>query len=161
MFAKCFHDAKFPPGVINMIAGGSSVTGEVLKRVSLELGGKNAIIVLNDADVELAAEAAVWAAFGTSGQRCTAASRLIVEESIFPKLIDKLVTKTKKLRMGDGLQRDVQIGPMISEEAMNKAKQYVQAAVDQGIPIHCGGQVAEHLSGYFFEPGTNGCRAFG
>src|SRR6266567_2184082 len=92
----------------------SEIAGRQLKRVSAELGGKNAIVVMDDADVDLALEGIVWSAFGTSGQRCTAASRVIADRSIANGLIDRLVSRAKKMKMGHGLDAGTDLGPVIS-----------------------------------------------
>lgn len=136
-FVRCFEEGGLPSGVLNLILGDKEV-GEILvkdprvthisftgstesgrkvyelaarnlKRVSLELGGKNAVIVLKDANLDLATDGVVWAAFGTSGQRCTSASRVIVEEEIYDSFIEKLLEKTKNLNVGDGSVEEVNV----------------------------------------------------
>src|SRR5437773_3825161 len=103
----------------------SEIAGRQLKRVSAELGGKNAVVVMEDADVDLALEGIVWSAFGTSGQRCTAASRVIADRSIANGLIDRLVSRAKKLKMGHGLDAGTDLGPVISFEAQQKVHSYI------------------------------------
>src|ERR1700687_2967000 len=98
----------------------SEIAGRLLKRVSAELGGKNAIVVLDDADVDLATEGIVWSAFGTSGQRCTAASRVIVNKGVAKDVIDKLVGRAKKLKLGHGLESTTDVGPVVSKAAQEK-----------------------------------------
>ncbi|MEO7840146.1 MAG: aldehyde dehydrogenase family protein, partial [Anaerolineales bacterium] len=141
-FVKVFEEAGLPPGVFNLIMApgaevakalvshthvrvlsftGSTTTGRAIaesaarlnKKVSLEMGGKNAIIVMEDANVELVTDATLWAAFGTSGQRCTAASRLIVQKGIAPNVTESLVERTRKLKLGDGLDPKIDVGPVI------------------------------------------------
>src|SRR5258705_2095275 len=96
------------------------------KKVSLELGGKNAIIVMDDANLDLAIEAILWSAFGTTGQRCTATSRLIVQNGIKPKLVGALLERTKKLKLGYCIDPDVQVRPMINERARPTDHEYVK-----------------------------------
>ncbi|MGD6900418.1 aldehyde dehydrogenase family protein [Bacillus infantis] len=179
-FIRCFEDAGLPPGVVNLLLGGKEV-GEVLvedsrvahisftgstetgrkvyeraarhlKRVSLELGGKNAVIVLNDANLDLAADGVVWAAFGTSGQRCTSASRVIVEREVYGVFLEKLLLRTKQLNVGDGRQAGVNVGPLINEETVEKMESYVKLANEEGIPVLCGGERFKEKIGHFFKP---------
>src|SRR5437773_4914828 len=103
----------------------SEIAGRQLKRVSAELGGKNAIVVMEDADVDLALEGIVWSAFGTSGQRCTAASRVIAHHGVANDLIDQVVSRAKKLKMGHGLDAGTDLGPVISFEAQQKVHSYI------------------------------------
>src|SRR5574339_123643 len=143
-FVKVFEEAGLPAGVFNLLLApgaevakalvshpsvrvisftGSTTTGRAIaesaarfnKKVSLEMGGKNAIIVMDDANLELVTDASLWAAFGTSGQRCTAASRLIVHKGIAGKVKESLVERTKKLKLGNGLEESFQIGPVINK----------------------------------------------
>src|SRR5262245_34500955 len=144
---KAAEEAGVPAGVINIVTGvgetagapltkhpgvrlvsftGSTDTGRVVaenaaradKICSLEMGGKNVIMVMEDADLDLAAEGAVWGAFGTTGQRCTAASRMVVHKRVYKKFVDKLTERTKPLRVGNGLNKNVEVGPVINEEAV-------------------------------------------
>jgi aldehyde dehydrogenase (NAD+) len=106
------------------------------------MGGKNAIIVLDDADIELVTDATLWAAFGTSGQRCTAASRLILQKGIASKIKESLVERTKKLRLGDGLNPEVEVGPVINKAALERIHNYVQLGKQEGARLLVGGSVA-------------------
>ncbi len=144
---QIFEEAGLPGGVLNCVFGdgpsagvplvahpdvplisftGSTTVGDEVamtgarlrKRVSLELGGKNAIIVMDDADLDLATEGILWSAFGTSGQRCTAASRVVVHQSVYRELTDKLVGRARSLRLGDGLDPATDVGPVISGEQL-------------------------------------------
>jgi aldehyde dehydrogenase (NAD+) len=180
-FIRVFHDAGLPPGVLNLVLGagdagdalvahpavrvisftGSTQTGLKVytkaaalgKKVTLEMGGKNAILVLDDANLELAVEAITWSAYGTSGQRCTATSRLIVQRGIKPRLIDALVEKARTLKVGDGLDDSTNLGPLVNETALNKVSSYMQVAEAEGVNILFGGKRPQHLDkGYFFEP---------
>src|SRR5712692_304622 len=119
----------------------SEIAGRMLKRVSAELGGKNAIVVLDDADVDLALDGIVWSAFGTSGQRCTAASRVIAHRGVANDLIDKLVGRAKKMRMGHGLEASTDLGPVVSKAAQEKVASYMPIAEKEGATIAAGGRI--------------------
>src|SRR5512146_552517 len=160
-FVKVFEEAGIPPGVFNLLMApgadvakalvthpgvrvlsftGSTATGRAIaesaarlnKKVSLEMGGKNATIVMDDANLDLVTDASLWAAFGTAGQRCTAASRLIVQKGIASKVKESLVERTKKLRLGDGLEESVQVGPVINRTALERIHHYVQIGQKEG-----------------------------
>jgi aldehyde dehydrogenase (NAD+) len=133
----------------------SEIAGRLLKRVSAELGGKNAIVVLDDADVDLALDGIVWSAFGTSGQRCTAASRVIAHRGVANDLIDKLVGRAKKLRLGHGLESTTDVGPVVSKAAQDKVASYMPIAEREGATIAAGGRIPTEgalAKGYFHEP---------
>ncbi|NMP23780.1 aldehyde dehydrogenase family protein [Sulfobacillus harzensis] len=133
----------------------AKVAGEALKRVSLELGGKNAIIVMDDANLDLAVEGILWSAFGTTGQRCTACSRLIVHEKIYDELRDRLADRMSKLRLGHGLEKSTDVGPLITQKALEKVHGYVEIGQQEGAKLVLGGGRAENgdLSrGYFYQP---------
>lgn len=179
-FVQVFIDAGLPPGVLNLVQGdgaagsalvehpdvriisftGSTETGigvytkaaALGKKVTLEMGGKNAIIVLDDANLDLAVDAITWSAYGTTGQRCTATSRLIVQRGIKPKLIDRLVEKAKAIRLGDGLDPAVDMGPLVNQKALDKVNGYMDVARDENVKILCGGKPAALDRGFFFEP---------
>src|ERR671926_1511087 len=148
-FVELLAEAGIPNGVVNIVFGGGGTVGdrlvrhpdvrvitltgsretgvrvleagaETLKHVHLELGGKNAIIVMDDADVELAVEGIVWSAFGTSGQRCTAASRVIVHEAVYAELQSKLVAAAERMKIGVGWEDETDLGPVINREALDK-----------------------------------------
>jgi alpha-ketoglutaric semialdehyde dehydrogenase len=125
------------------------------KKVHLEIGGKNGIMVLDDANLELALEGCLWGGFGTTGQRCTAASRVIVHEQVHDRFVEQLVARVKALRVGDGLDPRTQMGPSISEKQLGKVVSYVEIGRQEGARVACGGQrltdgALEH--GYFHEP---------
>ncbi len=177
-------EAGVPPGVVNLVHGrgeevgaalvrhpdvrlvsftGSaavgrdiaSVCGQNLKRVSLELGGKNAQIVMEDADLNLALEGALWGAFGTTGQRCTATSRLILHRDIKEKFTEMLVARAEKIEMGDGLDESVEMGPLINQAAREKVHRYVQIGKAEGARLLIGGALADEgnwAEGYFYRP---------
>lgn len=183
-FIEILNEAGIPPGVVNLIHGrgeevgaalvrhpgvqlvsftGSaavgreiaSVCGQNLKRVSLELGGKNAQIVMEDADLDLAVEGALWGAFGTTGQRCTATSRLIVHRDVAAKVTDALVARAKKLKIGSGLDENNEVGPLINQAAREKVRSYVAIGKNEGARLLCGGAIHDLGScapGYFFQP---------
>jgi acyl-CoA reductase-like NAD-dependent aldehyde dehydrogenase len=181
-FVKVFEEAGLPAGVFNLLLApgaevgralvehpgvrvlsftGSTTTGRAIaesaarlnKKVSLEMGGKNAIIVLDDANIELVTDATLWAAFGTSGQRCTAASRLIVQKGIANKVKESLVERTKTLRLGNGLEETVQIGPVINKAALNRIHNYVQIGQKEGARALAGASVADvNGKGFFYTP---------
>lgn len=181
-FIQCFVDAGFPAGVINLLVGGGAEVGSALvedpnvklisftgstpvgrkvyeagarhlKRVALELGGKNAITILADAEMELATEAVLWAAFGTSGQRCTATSRVIVEEAAYEPLVERLIPRANALKIGNGLDPQVQVGPLVNAAALEKVERYVEMARAEGIEILCGGSRPGDLAeGSYYRP---------
>jgi alpha-ketoglutaric semialdehyde dehydrogenase len=183
-FVELLDEAGVPAGVVNIVHGygetagdalvrhpdvpiitftGSRETGvavtkaaaDNLKHVHLELGGKNAIIVLDDADVDLAVEAILWSAFGTSGQRCTAASRVIAHEKIYDALQSKLVAATERLRLGPGWDDASDVGPVINKAAIEKIHAYTKIGSDEGARLLTGGEVAtdgDLGKGFFYRP---------
>jgi alpha-ketoglutaric semialdehyde dehydrogenase len=183
-FVELLDAAGLPKGVVNVVHGGGGEVGdrlvrhpdvrvitltgsretgvavlkaaaEGLKHVHLELGGKNAIIVLDDADLDLAAEGIVWSAFGTSGQRCTAASRVIVQERAYDELQSKLVSAAERLRLGVGWDESTDVGPVINKRALEKIHSYTEIGKDEGARLLTGGEVAtgDGLDrGFFYRP---------
>jgi len=181
---EILEEAGLPKGVINLVLGsggdlgdhivshpgidlisftGSSDTGShiseiggrLLKRVSCELGGKNAIVVLDDADVDLSLDGIVWSAFGTSGQRCTAASRVIVHKTVAKDLVDKLVGRAKKLRLGNGLEASTDVGPVVSASQLERVHSFIPIAEKEGATVAAGGHVSTEGAlgkGFFHEP---------
>jgi len=181
---KILEEAGLPPGVVNLVTGSGSIVGEALlnssdirgisftgssevgrriaevcgrtlKRVSLEMGGKNAQIVLEDANLELALEGVLWGAFGTTGQRCTATSRLIVQESIYNKFIEMLVERAKKIKIGNGLDESVEMGPIINEHQRTTIHGYVEIGKSEGARLLIGGEYYEEgeaEKGFFYKP---------
>ncbi|QQR92775.1 MAG: aldehyde dehydrogenase family protein [Candidatus Iainarchaeum archaeon] len=174
---QIIEEAGIPEGVINMVTGGAQEVGKEIithekirgisftgsrdtgkwitqnagiKKIGLELGGKNAIIVMEDADLDNAVEGIIWGAFGTTGQRCTACSRIIVHKNIAKALEEKLVHATKQLRLGNGLEKRTDVGPLINKAAQEKTFMYAQIGRREGRLV-CGGKKAE-MEGYFFEP---------
>jgi alpha-ketoglutaric semialdehyde dehydrogenase len=126
-----------------------------LKHVHLELGGKNAIIVMDDAELDLAVDGIVWSAFGTSGQRCTAASRVIATGKVYEQLQSKLVERAENLTLGNGLDDDVEIGPVINRAALEKIHSYTEVGKDEGAKLLTGGEIATENGldkGNFYRP---------
>ena len=131
------------------------VCGRMHKRLSLEMGGKNAQIVMPDADLDLAIEGVLWGAFGTTGQRCTATSRLLLHHAVHDELLERLVQRTRALRLGPGLAADTDVGPLINQAALDKVESYVGVARGEGDEILTGGRrpQGDRLdSGFFYEP---------
>jgi aldehyde dehydrogenase (NAD+) len=125
------------------------------KRLSLEMGGKNAQIVLDDANVELALEGVLWGAFGTTGQRCTATSRLILEKGSHDNFLGLLVDRTKAMKLGDGRKEGTDVGPLINEASRAKVERYVDIGQSEGNDLLTGGRRATGMGlekGFFFEP---------
>src|SRR6185295_7742302 len=142
---------------------GSTETGRIVgetcgrmhKRLSLEMGGKNAMIVLDDADLELALDGVLWGAFGTTGQRCTATSRLLLQGGVHDEFLSRLVDRARTLKLGDGRANGTDVGPLVNEPALKKVERYVDIGVAEGADLLTGGKraTAGDLSkGFFFEP---------
>jgi acyl-CoA reductase-like NAD-dependent aldehyde dehydrogenase len=131
-------------------------TGKTLKRCSLELGGKNAQIVMDDANLELALDGALWGAFGTTGQRCTATSRIITQEGVHDEFLAELIKRAKALKIGNGLDESVQMGPLVSEAQLKTVEAYVKIGQEEDkAELVCGGKrltEGELSKGFFFEP---------
>src|SRR5437868_3740829 len=181
---EILEEAGLPKGVINLILGpggelgdhlvshpgvdlisftGSSDTGahiseiggRLLRRVSTELGGKNAIVVLDDADIDLSLDGIVWSAFGTSGQRCTAASRVIAHKTVAKDLVDKLVGRAKKLRLGNGLEASTDVGPVVSASQLERVHSFIPIAEKEGATVAAGRRIPREgalAKGFFHEP---------
>ena len=129
--------------------------GRMHKRLSLEMGGKNAQIVMPDADLELALEGVLWGAFGTTGQRCTATSRLLLHEDIHDEFLDRLAARVTQLRLGSGLEDGTDVGPLINQAALDKTARYVDVARKEGDEVLTGGERATGTGlddGFFFQP---------
>jgi acyl-CoA reductase-like NAD-dependent aldehyde dehydrogenase len=179
-FVSLLAEAGVPPGVVNLVNGFGEEVGEALvrhpdvpvitftgsretgvavtkaaadhlKHVHLELGGKNAIIVMDDADVELAVEGIVWSAFGTTGQRCTAASRVIVHQGVYDELRTKLVAAAERLRLGPGWEDGTDVGPLINAAALEKVHRYTLVGVDEGAKLLTGGEAVAG-DGFYYRP---------
>ena len=184
LFVEILNEAGFPPGVINLVTGGGgscgmaivedprvkavSITGstgvgrqvagrcgELMKRISCELGGKNAICVMEDADLDLVIEGALWGSFGTAGQRCTATSRIIVHTKRYKEFCDRFAERVKQLKLGNGLDADVEVGPVVSRSQLESVHNYVEIGKKEGARIIAGGNIldkGEMGKGCFHEP---------
>jgi len=182
--AKICEEAGLPKGLLNVVYGSGSSVGDAmvhhpdihvisftgsnetgiriaeacgrqLKKYSLELGGKNAVIVMEDADLDLAVEGIIWSAYGTSGQRCTACSRVIVHEDVKEKLEGKLLEQIKTLKVGNGLEDGIVMGPIINEAGLEKIKKYIEIGKNEGARLLTGGNelsITSSEDGYYFEP---------
>jgi len=181
---RALYDAGLPRGVINIVTGfgsevgtpitehadvkaisltGSSAVGRIVgttaaksfKHCSLELGGKNPMIVLDDANLDLAIEGGLWGGFGTTGQRCTATSRIIVQKGIYGDFIERYVERAKALKVGNGLDETTEMGPAINENQLKTDLSYVDIGKAEGARLKCGGNrldKGEYQNGYFMEP---------
>jgi acyl-CoA reductase-like NAD-dependent aldehyde dehydrogenase len=184
LLVEILEEAGIPKGVVNLVHGlgpevgaamvehpgipvisftGSTETGRIIgrtcgemhKRLSLEMGGKNAQIVMADADMELALDGVLWGAFGTTGQRCTATSRLLLQEDIHDEFVARLVDRAKTLRLGYGVEEGVDVGPLINEDAREKVERYVAIGKEEGATLALGGErpTGDGVDdGYFFQP---------
>jgi acyl-CoA reductase-like NAD-dependent aldehyde dehydrogenase len=181
---QALTEAGVPNGVVNVVTGygpeagapiaenaavravsftGSSAVGRIigttaaksLKPCSLELGGKNPMMVLDDANLELAVEGGLWGAFGTTGQRCTATSRIIVQKGVYRKFIDHFVARAKKLKVGNGLDETVEMGPAVNEKQLNTSLKYIEIGKTEGAKLVSGGNRLDksaYQHGWFLEP---------
>jgi aldehyde dehydrogenase (NAD+) len=177
-------DAGLPPGVVNIVSGTGSAAGAALvehqdvraisftgssavgsqvaqraaatfKQVSLEMGGKNAQIVLDDANLELALDGALWGAFGTTGQRCTATSRILLQKRIATEFTEKFVARARKLKVGNGLDASVEVGPQVNAAQIETSAKYVEIALNEGARLLTGGHAltgGSYAHGTYFEP---------
>ncbi len=184
LLTDVFNEVGLPPGVLNLVNGTGEGAGSALvdhpdvraisftgsldvgrainekcaramKRCSLELGSKNALIVMPDAQLELAVEASAWGAFATSGQRCTATSRLIVHEDVREPFTEQLLDRVGKMKVGNGLDPDVELAPVINEKQKNRVMEYISLGQQEGATIIAGGDELtgdEHANGYFIAP---------
>lgn len=181
---EILEEAGLPPGVVNLVMGsgeeageklalhpdvdgisftGSCAVGEGLERqaaalhrpIAAEMGGKNAILIMDDADLDLALEGVLWGGFGTTGQRCTAASRVIVHERVHERFLQMLVGAARRMRLGDGLRKETDIGPLVNEKGLNKVLDYIRIGQEEGASLHTGGvrtTEGELSKGFFVEP---------
>ncbi len=181
---EILYEAGLPDGVVNIVFGPGGTVGEALlhhpdvavvsftgstesgrhvaieaakslKRVSLEMGGKNAVIVLDDADLDLAVEGILWSAYGTTGQRCTACSRVIVHSAVRDRLIEKLAPRIEQLRLGNGLDEKVDVGPIINASQLENIHSYTEIGKAEGATLMIGGSIADEgelAKGHFYRP---------
>ncbi len=184
LLVEVLIDAGLPPDVVQLVHGQGSVVGRAMiehpdvpvisftgstetgaiigatcgklhKRLSLEMGGKNAMIVMDDADLDLALDGVLWGAFGTTGQRCTATSRLILHDKIHDRFLTMLCDRAQKLRLGPGLDEKTEVGPLIHDEARQKVGDYVEIAKKEGATVAIGGKIPGERRlecGWFYEP---------
>ncbi|MBI4561071.1 MAG: aldehyde dehydrogenase family protein [Candidatus Rokubacteria bacterium] len=184
VFVEILQEAGLPSGVVNLVHGLGEEAGAALvrhpgvnlvsftgstevgrdvatacaqlgKKVSLEMGGKNAILVMDDAALDLAVDGAVWGGFGTSGQRCTAASRVVVHEGVLKPFTQRLVERAKGLRLGSGLEETTDVGPVINEAQLRRIHRYTEVGRAEGATLLTGGEVAaegELRKGFFYRP---------
>ena len=183
-FVQTLHDAGLPPGVVNVVMGRGAEVGAALvgnertrivsftgstavgrevgqraaasfKHCNLEMGGKNAILVLDDAALELAVDGCLWGAFGTSGQRCTATSRIVVQDGVYDRFLEAFVERTRRLRVGPGLDEASQVGPIVNAKQLQRIEEYVALGRQQGARLVLGGErvrQGECARGYFYAP---------
>jgi len=183
-FVKILEEAGVPRGVVNLVTGGGEEVGDALladddirvvsftgstdvgrtvskraapsfKRVHLEMGGKNVIMILEDANLDLAVEGCLWGGFGTAGQRCTAASRVVVHEKVYRQFLDQFVARARALRVGDGADPGAQMGPVVSRGQLNTVMKYVEIGQQEGATLACGGHAltdGAYGKGFFHEP---------
>ncbi|MGH9734313.1 MAG: aldehyde dehydrogenase family protein [Candidatus Acidiferrales bacterium] len=182
--AQVLEEAGLPRGVVNVVFGDGPVAGKELlesrdvklvsftgstevgrivsqacapsfKKCHLEMGGKNIIVVMDDANLDLAIDGAIWGGFGTTGQRCTAASRVAVHKKVYSQFVSKFVERAKSLRVGDGLDARTNMGPVINEQQLNTVMKYVEIGKNEGAKLAAGGHRLEggdFAKGWFHEP---------
>lgn len=183
LLVQLLEDAGVPPGAVNMLTGygaeigdrfvthpqadmisftGSvavgrqiaSKAGERLKKVSLELGSKNAVVVMDDCELDLALQGCLWGGYGTSGQRCTAGSRVIVHEGIYDRFLEAFIELVRGLKVGDGLEEDSQVGPLVNQKQLDRVHSYIELGQQEGAKLITGGRkLQEEMGGgYYYEP---------
>src|SRR5687767_14490840 len=184
VFVQILRESGLPPEVIQLVHGRGEVAGAAIvdhpdvpivsftgstetgrrvgetcgrmhKRLSLEMGGKNAMTVMDDADLDLALDGVLWGAFGTTGQRCTATSRLILQSGIHDEFLSRLIDRARAMKLGDGRKKGTDVGPLIHESSRTKVERYVDVGQEDGADLVCGGRRVEGKGlehGFFFEP---------
>jgi alpha-ketoglutaric semialdehyde dehydrogenase len=183
-FVKVLEEAGIPRGVVNLVTGGGEEVGDALtsaadvrvvsftgstavgrqvsektapsfKKTHLEMGGKNVILIMDDANLELAVDGCLWGGFGTTGQRCTAASRVVVHEKVYQAFLERFAARAKSLRVGAGLDPATEMGPVVSEGQLESVIRYVAIGKSEGARLVCGGQAltsGAYAHGHFHEP---------
>ena len=183
-FVRILEEAGIPKGVVNLVTGGGEEIGNTLstdarvrvvsftgstevgrtvsekaapsfKKVHLEMGGKNVVMIMDDARLDLAVEGCLWGGFGTTGQRCTAASRVVVHEKVYKAFVDQFAARARALRVGDGIDPATQMGPSISRGQLETVSKYVEIGKTEGARLACGGRVLSDgalAKGFFHEP---------
>ena len=181
LLVEVLEEAGLPPGVLNLVTGHGAEIGEVLatdpeidllsftgstqtgrllggqaggagKKLSLEMGGKNAIIVMDDAELDVAVEGAIWGGYGTSGQRCTASSRLIVHRSVHRRFVEAFAARVEALKVGDPLDPAVQLGPLVSRRQLDKVHAYTGIGLEEGAKLVTGGHKIDLGGGHYYAP---------
>src|SRR5688572_7129163 len=182
-FVKVLEEAGIPRGVVNLVTGGpevgtvlathddvkvvsftgSTAVGRIVnqnaapgfKKVHLEMGGKNVVMIMDDAQLELAVEGCLWGGFGTTGQRCTAAGRVVVHEKVYDAFLREFATRAASLRVGNGLDERSQVGPSVNEGQLQTVMKYVDIGRSEGARLVTGGRrldAGDHRHGWFHEP---------
>jgi alpha-ketoglutaric semialdehyde dehydrogenase len=183
-FVRILEEAGIPPGVVNLVTGAGGEVGEALlvsdevrvvsftgstevgrtvsqmtapsfKKTHLEMGGKNVIMIMDDANLELAVDGCLWGGFGTTGQRCTAASRVVVHQRVYRSFLDRLIARARALRVGDGRDPASQMGPLVSDGQLQTVMKYVEIGRHEGATLACGGHRltgGQYAHGFFHEP---------
>ena len=181
---QTLEEAGLPRGVVNLVTGSGAEVGAALlsqddvrvvsftgstavgrkvaeacagtfKHSCLEMGGKNIMMVMEDANLDLAVDGAIWGGFGTSGQRCTASSRIAVHKQVYREFVEKFVVRSRALKVGNGLDPSVQMGPLINENQLSTVEEYVQIGKDEGAKLLCGGERlvgGDYDGGWFYTP---------
>ena len=182
--AEVLEECGLPHGVLNIVFGKGTIVGKAIlqssdvnlvsftgstdvgrivseacaptfKKCHLEMGGKNIIVVMDDANLDLAIDGAVWGGFGTTGQRCTAASRVAVHKKVYSQFVEKFVARAEALNVGDGLDPSTNMGPCINQQQLNTVMDYVKIGIDEGAKLATGGHRLEdgkYKNGWFHEP---------
>jgi aldehyde dehydrogenase (NAD+) len=183
-FVEVLVEAGLPRGILNLVHGPGGEVGEYLvshpgvdavsftgsfdtgkrleaicgashRTIATEMGGENAIIVMNDANLDLDIEGAIWGGFGTTGQRCTAASRIVLHKRVYRKFTEKFIGAASRLRLGDGLQKETDMGPVVNESQFQKVFKYIDVGKKEGAKLLLGGKAYQKgncYKGYFIEP---------
>ena len=181
---RVLQEAGLPPGVVNCVSGygpeagaplaghpdvpvisftGSTEVGrqvahagaDLFKHVCLEMGGKNVILVMEDANLDLALDGAIWGGFGTTGQRCTASSRIVIHKDVYAEFWQRFLQRTNELKVGNGINPEVQVGPLINETQLRTVERYVEIGIKEGARLLCGGTRltgGDYDRGYFYAP---------
>jgi alpha-ketoglutaric semialdehyde dehydrogenase len=183
-FVKILEEAGIPRGVVNLVTGGGGDVGSAMlvsdqvrvvsftgstdvgrtvstaaaptfKKVHLEMGGKNVVLIMDDANLDLAVDGCLWGGFGTSGQRCTAASRVVVHEQVYDAFLGAFIARARALRVGSGLDPATDVGPVVSDAQRETVMSYVEIGRQEGAKLVCGGRpltAGPHARGFFYEP---------
>jgi aldehyde dehydrogenase (NAD+) len=183
-FVRILNEAGLPPGVLNLVTGSGGKVGNPLmthnavrmvsftgsteigrevskacapgfKHCNLEMGGKNVVMIMDDADLDLAVDGCLWGGFGTTGQRCTATSRVVVDKNVYKEFLERYVERARALKVGDGLDPDVEMGPLVNQSQVENVDRYVEIGRTEGAKLACGGHrltEGAYSCGYFYAP---------